>query len=139
MLTARHKKIAGVIVAIASAAVIALAVRPVRDAVCFARLSPTEKKVVGTWNWGTMDATEYVIVRPDHSYAFVSDFNSKELILSCSGHWRIEGDDIVIDCTTPTIAGFEKEYPPKTHSDRRPIDDFLKGLEPHAPVSYKSP
>jgi hypothetical protein len=139
MLTARHKKIVGVMVGLVSAAVIALAVRPVRDALYFARLSPTEKKVVGTWNWGTMDATEYVIVRPDHSYAFVSDFNSKELELVCSGHWRVEGDDIVIDCTTPTIPGFEKDYPPQTHSGRRPIDDFLKGLERHSSVSYKSP
>ena len=87
---------------------------------------------------GTMDATEYVIVRPDHSYVSVSDFNSTELELVCSGHWRIEGADIVIDCTTPTTPASEKEYPPQTHSGRRPIDDFLKGLKPHVAVSYKS-
>ena len=139
MLRASRKKLAVIASAVLVAATaISFAARPIRLAVCFAFLSPIEKKVVGTWDWGTMDATEYVILRSDHSYAFVSDFGSKELELSCSGHWRIEGDDIVIDCTTPAIPGFEKEYPRQTHSDRRPIVDFVKGLKRHAPVFYKS-
>jgi hypothetical protein len=103
------------------------------------RLSPNERRVVGTWVVHNIDSTDYTVVRPDHTYEEASDFSSKELELLCIGHWRIEGDDIVTDCTTPTPPGLEKEIHNPTYSHRYPIDYFLKGLKPHAPISYKSP
>jgi len=103
------------------------------------RLSPKERKVVGTWVQHTIDSSDYTILRPNHIYEVVSDLGSKELELLCLGHWRIEGNDIVAECAVPAPAGLEKEFNNPTHSYRYPIDEFLKDNEPHAPISYKSP
>jgi hypothetical protein len=86
-----------------------------------------------------MDSTEYYIVRPDHSYALVSNLGSEELELTCVGHWRIEDDDLLIDCAVPAPHGLEKEFNNPTHSYRYRINDFLKDREPHGSISYKSP
>jgi hypothetical protein len=103
------------------------------------RLSPNERRVVGTWVVHTIDSDDYTIVRPNHTYEEVSNLGSKELELLCLGHWRIEGEDIVTECSTPVPPGLEKEIHNPTYSHRYPIDLFLKGFEPHAPISYKSP
>ena len=103
------------------------------------RLSPNERRVVGTWVVHTIDSDDYTIVRPNHTYEEVSNLGSKELELLCLGHWRIEGEDIVTECSTPVPPGLEKEIHNPTYSHRYPIDDFLKGFEAHAPISYKSP
>jgi hypothetical protein len=138
--TARRKKLLIALAILAASAVIVLTAYRVRHVVLFARLPPTERRVVGTWREVCIDCHDYRIVRPDHSYAVVGslDFSpTDDPIVLCTGHWRIEGDDIVLDCTTAVTPGLEKEFPPKTYSRREPIRAFLESLEPHAPVSYR--
>lgn len=94
------------------------------------RLSPNERRVVGTWVVHTIDSSDYTIVRPNHTYEEVSDLLSKELNLLCIGHWRVEGDDIVTECAVPAPPGLEKEFSNPTYSRRYRIDDFLKDLKP---------
>jgi hypothetical protein len=103
------------------------------------RLSPNERRVVGTWVVHTIDSHDYTIVRPNHIYEEVSNFGNEELTLLCLGHWHIEGEDIVTECSLPVRPGLEKEIHNPTYSKRLRIDVFLNGLEPHAPISYKLP
>jgi hypothetical protein len=74
------------------------------------RLSPNERRVVGTWVVHTIDSHDYTIVRPNHTYEEVSDLLSRELNLLCIGHWRVEGDDIITECAVPAPRGSEKEF-----------------------------
>lgn len=56
------------------------------------RLSADERKVIGTWKQNSFDGTEYYILRPDHSYAFIAevpdeDYKNYRRALACSGSW----------------------------------------------------
>ena len=141
MLKASRKKLVVIaLIVLAAAAAISFAARPICMAVRFVFLSPSEKKVVGTWREVCIDCYDYRIVRPDHSYAVVGslDFSpTDDPIVLCTGHWRIEGGDILLDCTTAVTPGLEKEFPPKTNSSRESIEAFLSSVQPHASVSYR--
>jgi hypothetical protein len=92
------------------------------------RLSPNERRVIGTWLVHTIDSDDYTIVRPNHIFEEVSNLGGEELTLLCLGHWRIEGNDIVTECSLPVAPGLEKEIHNPTYSNRLSIDVFLNGL-----------
>jgi len=103
-------------------------------------LSANERKVVGTWEQRNMDGSSYHILRPDHSYAHVSDVSDSDvprLMLACSGSWRIEGDDLITDCTMAYHPDSEKaRHGPERHVDRERLSDFFLYRHRHAPISY---
>jgi hypothetical protein len=102
------------------------------------RESPNERKIVGTWELGLMDATGFKIFNADHSYASVGDMSHdpkvSRLLLACAGTWRIEGDDLITDCMS--AYGSESVKKPERHVEREKLAEFLKYAKPHAPVSY---
>ena len=107
-------------------------------------LSANERKVVGTWEQKSFDSAEleYHVVKRDHSYAFVTeeDVDGKRgYVVLSTGSWRVEGDDIVIDSTAVDPRPEGEKHPPKRRSNREPVAQFLKGLKPHAPLSYQMP
>ena len=102
-------------------------------------LSRAERTVVGTWRVQEIDGAEYMILGPDHSYAFVaeadSDFPRNTLV--SEGSWRIEGDDLIIESKIPHVpesqvgrAGWGKRV------DRERVSEFFKGRHRHAPITY---
>jgi hypothetical protein len=108
------------------------------------RLSANERKVVGTWEQKSFDSTEpeYYVLKPDHSYAFVTaeDVDGKwSHVALATGSWRIEGDDIVMDSTSVDPRPNGEKRPPKKHFNRKRVVEFLRGLKPHAPLSYQMP
>src|SRR3954462_11618967 len=80
------------------------------------RLSADERKVIGTWKQKSFDGTEYYIVRPDHSYAYVGDISDPgepaRIVLCSSGTWHIEGDDLILDGTAGQSTEHAKRSPP---------------------------
>ncbi len=95
---------------------------------------------MGTWERRNFDGSEYFILGPDHSYAFigdVSDSNVPRLMLGCSGTWRIEGEDLILDCVMAQPSDSAKDRPPQKHSEREKVADFLKYYLPHTPVTYE--
>jgi hypothetical protein len=103
------------------------------------RLSPNERKVVGTWELRLMDATGFKIFNADHSYASVADASNDprvpRLLLTCAGTWRIEGDDLITDCMA--AYGSESVKKPERHVEREKLAEFFKSVTPHGPLSYE--
>jgi hypothetical protein len=75
------------------------------------RLSPSEEKFVGTWSHSSMDATDFQVLRPDHSIVVFlpeerhDSSNVLRVFRAGSGKWRIEGHDYVeeIDSELPVF------------------------------------
>ena len=65
------------------------------------RLSPNDRRVVGTWVAHTIDSDDYTIVRRNHIFEEVSNLGGEELTLLCLGNWRTEGNDIVTELQPP--------------------------------------
>jgi hypothetical protein len=62
------------------------------------RLSPTERKLVGTWEYSGMDFTTRVAFRSDHTMAtFFPDQDGRVWTPTSSGTWRMEGNDLLIE------------------------------------------
>src|SRR6266446_4819438 len=84
-----------VLVALAAAAVITFAARPARQAVCFALLSPAERKVVGEWKTWSIGGEIVNTLRADHTWTSIGgclpDAGPSH------GWWRVEGADIVYE------------------------------------------
>ena len=106
------------------------------------RLSANERNVIGTWKQKDIDGTEYHILKPDHSYAWIvevpdNDYKTFRRALACSGSWRIEGEYLIVNCTKLQWG----ERPPKEKkiSDRWKAVEFVKVYEHHSPVSYETP
>ena len=111
----RKKAIITTVAVVAAVASITFAAHPIRDAVCFALLSPTEKKLVGEWKSGTVVNT----LRPDHTFTGIG---------GClpdagpgRGRWRVEGTDIVYEID-------QQQYPdmPKLGPFRQPIQQLIE-------------
>lgn len=105
------------------------------------RLSADERKVVGTWKQKSFDGTEYYIVRPDHSYAYVGDISDPgepvRIVLCSSGTWHIQGDDLILDGVAAQSTDQAKLHPPEKSVHRWKVAEFVKFLEPHPAVSYE--
>jgi hypothetical protein len=111
----RKKLIIATVAVLAVVASITFAARPIRDAVCFALLSPPEKKLVGEWKSGTVVNT----LRPDHTFTSVG---------GClpdagpgRGWWRVEGTDIVYEIDQCQFPGM-----PKIPPARQPIQQLIE-------------
>src|SRR2546423_12325587 len=99
------------------------------------RLSPAERSVIGTWSVQEIDGAEYMVLRADHSYAFVAEAKPGEFernTLCCEGSWRIEGDDLIIDCTAVySPDGVKASRGPERHTDRERVAEVFKGRHKH--------
>jgi hypothetical protein len=102
------------------------------------RLSPEERMVVGTWESLGYDHVSYTILNSDHSFAYVSDWNteSKGLELDSRGTWRVDGDDLVAEAERPAIDDSNSQ--PEKSIQRVKIAEFIKSRTRHAPVSYRT-
>jgi hypothetical protein len=89
----RCKKLVVTLAVLATAALIAVAAHPIREAVCFASLSPTEKKVVREWKAYTICGIVRTTYRSDHTWTATGPDDGTGRPLR--GHWRVQGDDIV--------------------------------------------
>jgi hypothetical protein len=102
--------------------------------------SATDRDLIGTWREQGIDYAAYLILRADHSYARVAearrpDFRQNTLI--CEGSWRVEGDDLITDCTAAYSKDSERaRRGPERHVDRERVAEFFKGLQKHAPITY---
>lgn len=64
------------------------------------RTSPTEEKVIGTWEFTGLDATGRVVFRRDHKVIDLfleGDGPNARWIPTSWGKWRLEGNEIVTD------------------------------------------
>src|SRR6478672_6394807 len=63
------------------------------------RLSPDERKLIGTWETGSMDATWHETFKPDHTLivAFEEPLGSHKFPDPLSGTWRLEGSQLTTD------------------------------------------
>jgi hypothetical protein len=93
MVRARQKKIVVTLVGVAAVVTIALAAHPIRDAVRFARLPATEKKVVGEWKTYTICGIVSTRFGADHTWTATGP--DKDDGRPLRGHWRVVGNDIV--------------------------------------------
>jgi hypothetical protein len=104
------------------------------------RLSSSERSVIGTWRVQEIDGAEYMIFGADHSYAFVAEADSTfpRNTLVCRGSWRIEGDDLITECTPDHVPDSQKgRLGWGKHVDRARLGQFFKGLQRHAPITYE--
>jgi hypothetical protein len=116
MMKARRKKATITTLAVlAAVASITFAAHPIHDAVCFALLSPAEKKLVGEWKSGTVVNT----LRPDHTFTGVGGCLPDAG--PTRGRWRVEGTDIVYEID-------QQQYPdmPKLGPFRQPIQQLIE-------------
>ena len=69
------------------------------------RLSTLDEKLVGTWQYTTVDATVRTTLKVDHTITI--SFDGKEQIPA--GKWRVEGNELVKDIY---IDFHSPEFPP---------------------------
>jgi hypothetical protein len=103
------------------------------------RLSPAERSIIGTWRQQEIDGAEYHVFNSDHSYAYIheADENIPRNTLICGGSWRIEGDDLITDCTMNYDPDSVKgRRGPERHVERERLAEFARGREKHAQISY---
>jgi len=103
-------------------------------------LSQAERSVVGTWRVQEIDGAEYMIFGADHSYAFVAeaDHDFPKNTLVCDGSWRIEGDDLITECTIPDVPDSQRgRLGWGKHVERVRLSKFFTGLHKHEPITYE--
>jgi hypothetical protein len=105
------------------------------------RLSPGERSVIGTWRVQEIDGAEYMILGADHSYAFVAEADSDfpRNILICRGSWRVEGNDLIIECTPDHVPDSQRgRLGWGKHIDREPLAEFFRRRHKHPPITYET-
>jgi hypothetical protein len=95
MVSTSHKKLVLVSVVLVTAAVIAFAARPIRDAVCFPFLSPSEKKVVGEWQTSMIGGVSVTTIHADHTWTSAGGSCFGDGGPYLAGRWRLDGGDLV--------------------------------------------
>ena len=68
MVRTPRKKIVIAALALLAVSAIAFAAQPIRDAVCFPFLSPTEKKIVGEWQASMLGGVSVTTIHADHRW-----------------------------------------------------------------------
>ncbi len=117
MVTAPRKNLViMVVVLLVAAAVIVFARHPLRNAVSFALLSPTEKKLVGKWQTYSDGGVIVTTLRPDHTWTSVGGWIDAPL----NGRWAVDGGEIVYSVDLPPAAGA-----PPLKPVRRPIQQLI--------------
>ena len=113
---------------LAGSAVIAFSGYRMRDAVLFARLSESEKKLVGVWTWTTIDAVGRMRIRPNHRFDmwFIEskhDEDHPDRRYAMHGRWRIEGAEFIYVYNPGQLSG---GLP--TEEQRGRLTDFGKSI-----------
>jgi hypothetical protein len=117
MVRAPRKKFI-IAVAVSTAAALAIfAVHRASDAVRFAFLSATEKKVVGEWKIYSIGGEIVTTIRPDHTWTSIG--GCLEPAEPINGRWRVDGSDIVYTIDQPYLE-FQKIEP-----WRQPIQQLI--------------
>lgn len=97
MVKASRKKLVVMSVAVlVAAAVITFAAQPIRDAVCFPFLSPTERKVVGEWQAQLIGGLNVTTIHADHTWTSVGGSCFGDDMRPIVGRWRVDGSDVVL-------------------------------------------
>jgi hypothetical protein len=120
----RNKQFLFAVIILAASAGLGFAIYHVREAVRFVRLSETEKKVIGVWEWTTMHAVGRMRIQASHRFDewFVESKHDEEHPESrhvTHGSRSIEGAEFVYvhDPGYP----FAQEHP------HIPLSDFADG------------
>ena len=89
-----------------------LAAYQIREAVLFSRLSPEEAKLVGTWQYVTIDAVGRFTLTATHrvTLAFPRDDSADSPFRATAwGHWRLNGDEFVYDIANKKLSVEKRE------------------------------
>ena len=117
MVKPSRKKLAIIaLAALTAATTISLAARPIRLAVCFALLSPIERKVVGEWKGNAMGGETVTTIRADHTWTSTGGC----LEGTSHGRWAVDGADIVYSLDLPAIPDMPDPQPV-----RMPIQELI--------------
>ena len=104
--TPRSRKLLVRLLVIAVAAVVlSFTAYQIYQAVLFARLSETERKIVGAWSWTYIEGVGRMVFTADHRVkeGFPPDdpnrpaVRDNDFTYSLSGTWRVEGDVLVTE------------------------------------------
>lgn len=89
------------------------------------RLTPTEQKVVGTWEYTGMDFTNRIVFREDHTVTtlFPDSQREEKWVPAVFGTWKLEGDELV------TVEQFRNPYPIPGQTPARIETTRMKILE----------
>lgn len=120
----RNKQLLFALIIVAASAGVGFATYRVREAVRFARLSETEKRVIGVWEWTTMHAVGRMRIRASHRFDewFVESERDEEHPESrhvTHGRWSIEGAEFVYV--------HDPGYPFALDHPHIPLSDFADG------------
>ena len=118
MVKAQRKKVAAVVLAPAAAAVIPFAAHPVRDTIQFARLSSSEKKVVGEWKTYSIGGVIVNTLRADHTWTSVGGCLPDAG--PTHGWWKVEGTEVVYEIDQREFADM-----PAIGPFRQPIQQLI--------------
>jgi|SRR6476660_7283380 len=125
-----HRQSLLALVILATSAVVAVATYHVREVLLFARLSDTEKKVIGVWQWTTIDAVGRIRIRANHRFDvwFIEserDEDHPDSRYVTHGHWSIEGGEFVYIHDPGQLGGqlVALEHP------HIPVSDFGHGMK----------
>ncbi|MFN2542000.1 MAG: hypothetical protein ABR514_07515, partial [Chthoniobacterales bacterium] len=107
----RRKKLLVALLILVSGAVAIVAAYQIREAVLFARLSPEEAKLVGTWEYVAIDAVGHFTLTAGHrvTLAFPRDDSANAPFRATAwGHWRLDGNEFVYDISNKKL-GIDKQ------------------------------
>ncbi len=127
MLSATRRKLFGRLAIALVVVLVAFAAYSICQAVLFARLSDTEKKIVGAWSWTYIEGVGRMIFSADHRVkeGFPPDDSDKPAVHDrdftylLSGSWRVEGDVLVTDITNQPVIDRWGNMPDKPEFDRK--------------------
>src|SRR6266436_5656617 len=95
MVKAPRKKLVIAVVVLGAAVAVVFAAQPIRDAISFVLLSPTEKKAVGEWKTISIGGPVVTTTHADHTWTSVGVCLDPSPPIR--GTWRVEGSDIVYE------------------------------------------
>jgi hypothetical protein len=122
MVRAPRKKIVIAALALLAVSAIAFAAQPIRDAVCFPFLSPTEKKIVGEWRASMLGGVSFTTIHADHRWTSAGGSCFGDGGPHLSGRWRLDGADLIFSFT-PSQFGDLSAPSPWRCSVQQLIDD----------------
>src|SRR5262249_30280580 len=121
MMNVRRKKLViTIVVLLAVAAVGVFSWQPIRGAVCFVFLSPTEKKAVGEWTYISIGGPVVMTIRPDHTWTSIGGCLKPDIPIN--GRWVVDGSDLIYSVDLPVLDG-----EPPLQPQRVPIHDLIDG------------
>lgn len=99
----RRKKLVIAILVLLGAVVGVFSWQPLRSAICFAFLSPTEKKAVGEWTSISIGGPVVMNVRADHTWTSTGGCVQPDIPIN--GRWMVIGSNLVCSVDLPVLSG----------------------------------